>query len=196
MALADLVARLERDAQARVDDIGARADAEVRDIEAAAARGVADAAKQRLGRLRAERLSTLARELAQARLRARAAELAAQRALVERIMARARESLAEVEASPRYVEAVPILLDEALAYVEGLEARVRCSPSTALVLRSSASRRDLRIEIDPSAGPGVTVEAVDGALAVAIDNSLAARLGRLEPQLTIDLLARVDDGHR
>lgn len=192
MALPDLIAKLERDAQGQVEAIAQRAEAEVRAIEAAARQELAEAA----ARIHAERQTvvqaTFNRELSQARRRARADELDAQRALVARVLHRARALSVDASASPGYREAVAAHLEDALSYLEGVDVRLRCSAAMEPLLRPFAARRGVPIEIDPSVGPGFVAEARDGS--VTIDNTLAARLARLDAQLAVHLLAEVRRG--
>jgi vacuolar-type H+-ATPase subunit E/Vma4 len=186
VALPDLIARLERDAQGQVEAITQRADAEVRAIEAAAAREVADATTRDLAERRRARQVALQRELSLARRRARADELSARRAFMTRVFDRARALAA---AAPRQQDAAAGELEEVLSYLEGLDVRVRCPAGTASSLQGVATRRGVRVEIDEAVGPGFVAEAVDGS--VTIDHTLAARLARLEGQLAIDLMAEV-----
>jgi len=192
VALADLIARLERDAQGQVEAITQRADAEVRAIEAAAAQTLADAATRHLAERRSVLRATLQRELSQARRRARADELQARRALVARVLDRARALAADAAAAPPFRDAMADQLDAVLSYLEGLDVRVRCAADTAALLQEAAARRGVRIEIDPAIGPGFVAEAVDGS--VTIDHTLAARLAGLEGQLAIELMEEVGRG--
>lgn len=192
MALADLIARLERDAQGQVEAIAQRAEEEVRAIEAETARGLAEATAQALAARRAELQATLQAELGQARRRSRADHLAARHALVVRILTRARALIDEAAATARYRDALPAHFESALSYLEGLDVRVRCAAATEPLLRPLAAQRGVALQVDPTLGPGFVAETRDGS--VTIDNTLAARLGRIEPRLAIDLLAEVDRG--
>lgn len=190
MALPDLIARLDQDARSQVEAINARAEADVAGIAAAAARAVADTAAAASSHRRAEREAVSQRELAAARREARAAELVARRALLERILVRARDLLPAAARSPRYRETLPSHVKQALAYVEGLPVEVRCPAELEPVVASVIEgRADVALVTDESAGPGVVVRATNGS--VAIDNTLAARLARLESRLSVELMAEV-----
>ena len=192
MALPDLIARLEQDAESQVEAITRRADAEVRAIDAAATEAAAAATASHLGQRRADRHIAHQRELARARRLARARELEARHALLARILDRARARLQEAAASPRYAAALPTHLEEVLAYLEGLPARVRCGASEAARVGPLLSRQpEVELVVDESIGPGFLAEAADGS--VFVDNTLAARLSRLETRLAVELLAEV--GH-
>lgn len=185
MALVDLIARLEQDAQARVTALREQADAEVRAVEAEALRLAGEASTQRLQQRRHALQAQLQRELAAARQQARAEELAARRALVGRILARAEALVPELAATPEYRARVPGHAAEALTYLEGLRPVLRCSPALAALLEPLA-RDGVTLAPDAAVPPGVLAEAHDGS--VRVDNTLAARLRRLEARLTVELL--------
>lgn len=190
MALADLISRLEQEAQAQVDAIQRGADAEVRAIEDETEHAAAEATARRLEHERAARQFASQRELARVRREARAHELAARHAQLARILERARALLPEVAASTRYLEMLPSHAGEALSFVEGLRPRVRCQRRFAPVLQPMVARHEgAELVIDETVGPGVIAEAADGS--VVVDNTLAARLSRAETQLAIELLKRV-----
>lgn len=185
MALADLIARLEQDAQARVTALREQADAEVRAVEAEALRVAGEASSQRLQQRRHELEAQLQRELATARQQARARELAARHALAGRILARAQALIPQLGSSAEYRARVPAHAAEALTYLEGLRPVLRCAPAFASLLEPLA-RDGVTLAVDDAVAPGLVAEAADGSLRV--DNTLPARLRRLEARLTIELL--------
>lgn len=190
MSLADLIARLEQDADTQVEVITRQADADVLAIQSAAAQAAAASTASHLAQRRAERHAAHERELAQARRLARARELEAQHALLSCILDRARGQIAEEAASPQYMAVLPLHLEEALSHLEGLAAQVRCGRSAAAALRSAVSARpSIDLVVDEAIGPGLVAEAADGS--VIVDNTLAARLARLETRLAVELLAEV-----
>jgi vacuolar-type H+-ATPase subunit E/Vma4 len=192
MALSDLISRLEQEAQTRVLAIQQEADARVRAIDAANEQAVTEMTARHLHRERTERQIVQQRELAQARQRARARELAARRAQITRILERARAIVPEVAASAPYLDALPSHLEEALAFLEGLQPRARCQAAFVSVLQTTIARHaGAELVIDESVGPGVVVEARDGS--VVVDNTLAARLARMEASLAIELSRKLDD---
>jgi vacuolar-type H+-ATPase subunit E/Vma4 len=195
MGLEELVARLEHDADARVADILARADAEV---VALAAEAVEAASRHRDGTLaarRAARREELDREAAVARRGLREARLIAENALLERAFARTVELFEEVERTPEVRGALVRATENALRYFDG-PAVVRARPSIAEALRAATLARErvasVTIEADPSVPVGVIVTGVSGlaeeAGAVVVDETLVARLDRLRPRLAIALL--------
>ena len=191
MALPDLIARLEQEAQSRVEAIQRDADAEVRAIEADAEQAVRELTARQLEYGRAQRHVGLERALSLARRQARARELESLHAQIRRILTRARALIPEAAASARYVAAVPSHLEEALRFVEGLHPRVRCQPACAPVLAPIVARCGAELVIDNGIGPGVFVEAGNGS--VVVDNTLAARLARGESRFIIELARKLRD---
>ena len=192
MALSDLIARLEEDTTKEVQAIAARADADVQAIRAATERAIASASLERLESQRIKRAANRDRDLARAGRDARGEELKARHALLARVFGRARALAPETGASESYQRVLGSHLEEALSYVQGLRPRVRCQAAVASVLRPIAARHDgAEIVIDETVGPGVVVEAADGS--VVVDNTLIARLARIEPKLAVELLAELSD---
>jgi vacuolar-type H+-ATPase subunit E/Vma4 len=192
MALVDLITRLEQDVASQVEALRRKADDDVRAIDAATELALAEASAAHVGRKRAERQATLRQELAEARRKVRARELDARHALLARVMDRARAMLPEVGRSDAYRLALPAHLAEALSYLDGVPCRVRCPSSCEPALRELATRHDgVSLEVDESVGPGFIAEALDGS--VVIDNTLTARLARMQGQLVVELLREV--GH-
>jgi vacuolar-type H+-ATPase subunit E/Vma4 len=119
----------------------------------------------------------------------------ARHALLARILERACALVPEVSASSSYLEALPSHLEEALSYLEGTRPHVRCQATFAAALQSIVARHEgATLVIDESVGPGVVAEAADGA--VAVDNTLAARLARVESRVAIELLKEMSGAER
>jgi vacuolar-type H+-ATPase subunit E/Vma4 len=194
MALSDLISRLEHEARSQVQTIEREALAEVRAIEAATEQTIADTTTRHLECERAERQAVQQRELARARREAHARELEARHAQLARVLDRARTLVPEVAASASYAEALPSHLEEALSFLEGARPRVKCPSALIATLRPTAARHEgVELVIDESVGPGIVAEAAD--CSVIVDNTLAARLARLEPRLAIELFRMLGDGH-
>jgi vacuolar-type H+-ATPase subunit E/Vma4 len=192
MALPDLITRLEQEAHSRVEAIHRGADAEVRAIEEEAERAVAEVMRRHLEREHAGRRATQDRELAAARRHTRGRELEAQHALLARVVARARSLLPETAESPAYRAVLPRHLDEALSFLQGLHPQVRCQAAFVPVLESAIVEREgARIVIDESVGPGIVAESGDGS--VIVDNTLTARLRRVETDLATELARRLSE---
>jgi len=190
MGLEELIARLERVADARVAEIRERAKAEKDGIEAASTVASARHREEALAARARERRVTLDQELAEARQRANAERLAAEYALLERILARTRELIADVDREPGYLAAVPRQLEGALRFVEGQAIVVRCRPSIAAVARAAlASRGDVTLEEAADAPVGIRITLRDGSMEV--DDTLLERLSRLRTRLAMELVGGV-----
>jgi vacuolar-type H+-ATPase subunit E/Vma4 len=193
MALADLIARLELEAQERVRAIQEKTDAEVRAIEDSTEEAMAQIMTRQFEREREDRGRVRQRELAMARRQARTRELEALHVEIARILNRARGMVPEIAASPSYVGAVTSHLEEALSFLNGLQPRVRCQAAVATVLQSAIDRHvGAQLLIDDSVGPGFVAEAADGS--VLVDNTIVARLARAETSLAIALARKLTDG--
>jgi vacuolar-type H+-ATPase subunit E/Vma4 len=188
MALEDLIARLERDAEARAAGLEAAADAEASALLAEAGKVAAEVSERELNSRRAQRRAQMDAALAEARRLARGALLEAQHALLARMLARARELVPEVGRSAEYLAELPRHWAEARRFLEGVQVVVRCQPALVALLRSGADAQVTFVE-DASLPPGVVVTAADDS--VFIDNTLPARLQRLEARLAVELLASV-----
>ena len=182
MGLAELVTRLERDADARVDGIEARAREELAAIEKAQERASSDSLAAELATRRAARLAATERELSLARRSADRAVLRARREALDRVLARASELLEGANADPAYRATLGARVRAALGFV-GSDAVVRCRADLAGALR------DLGVAVreDPAIGAGFVVEAG----AVRVDETLAARLERMRDAIVMELAAEI-----
>lgn len=190
MALADLIARLEHDADARIAELTAKAEAEARSILAEASRVKETLRTTELGQRRAARQARLERELAEARARARAQVLEARHAVLARIFEQARARLPALGASEAWSAVLPQHLEQALRYVEGQRVIVKCAPPFTPIVRQHLAGRDTVIVVeDPQTPAGFIVTSADEG--VVIDQTLSARLTRSEQRLAVELMARV-----
>lgn len=191
MALDDLIARLEQDADAQVDAIARAADAEVAAIALAVTQALSARTEHSLETGRATRRAAFERQLADRRRAARARELAARHATIDRVFTRALAILPGSSHTGAWDAIWPRLASEALSYLPGSACRVRCRPEVAAIIRRTLGH-DPRVTVmeDTTADPGLVVDAGDGS--VTIDATLATRLAQRRPQLAIGLLA--EDG--
>lgn len=190
MALADLIARLERDAEARLTELTAKTDAEATRLLADAARARETHRDRELALRRAARRARHQREQAEARQHARADRLRAQHALLERIFARARLLLPELAASPAWRAALPRHLAHALRYLEGQRVVVKCAPAVVELVRAHLGHRDDVVVLEePTLALGCQAMTPDES--VLIDDTLGARLARAEARLAVELIAEV-----
>jgi hypothetical protein len=167
MALEDLIARLEREAQSRVDAVLEKARAEAAAVDRQAAQDTSRERAAVLAERRARRRAQLDRELGLLRVKLRAAELAARQRVLECIFERAR--------ALSRASAVPSQLSAARAYLPG-RLRARCAPDLADAVRAAG------IEV---AGEAQGLVLDDGDC--TIDLSPAALLSRRRAQLFIEL---------
>ncbi len=190
MAIQELLAALDAEADARAEEQLAAARAEAKRIAEAAAEQLAAARSARVSDVESKvRRETEAR-LSSERRRARAEVLRERHAMVERVLAAATACFPSAIMAAR----VPLErhLAEALAHVEGTVARVHCRPELMAAIEPLAAARGLTVEATPAAGWGVV--AADGSGRIEVDNTLEARLVRMRAVLAVALARRVEEG--
>lgn len=190
MAITELLAALDAEADARAEQELAAARAEATRITDAAAVQLAAARAARVNDVESKvRRETEAR-LSAERRRARTEVLRERHAMVERVLAAAAACFPSAITGGR----VPLErhLTEALAYIEGAGARVRCRPELRPQLEALAATHGLKLEEEPAAGWGV--DAVDASGRIEVDNTLEARLERMRAVLAVALAQRVEEG--
>lgn len=190
MALQDLLAALEREAEQRIAaeqaEAATAAAALLRDAEA---RRVAHR-EDRLARERARLEAAAAREVALATRDAEHAVLTAREALVERVLVLVREGLARDPLSAAEAAALATLAERALAHAGDRPAGVRATPSLQPVLAARWLGRGLAVEADEAVSAGSQVATTDGR--VVIDASLPGRLTAREADARIHILASLE----
>jgi len=187
MALPELISTLEEDADAEIRRELHRARSE-------AAR-VARESAARIERRRVERLAAreaeLRREAELAIVRAhhdaRHAVLSARARMIERVFDAARAALPSVLERPELEEVLRRDLETALSLIGEDRAVVRCPAALEPMVRAIAGETS-EIEIDDAVGLGVEVMSADRTL--RIDQTLAARIERLRPALSIAIATR------
>lgn len=175
MALSDLIARLERDAQARLDDVARRTREEIEQIEAQAGRASAQRRDAELAARRTRRQAALDRELAAARAKARGEVLRARQTLIDRIFERARALLPTRATAPEVREAIAGRVSRSLSYLGGA-ARGRCSAE----LTGALTRPGVAWEADAKVPAGALLEALDGSVTIDLTLERALESGRAE----------------
>jgi vacuolar-type H+-ATPase subunit E/Vma4 len=191
MPIAQLLEALEREARAQ-------AEAVLEEARAAAATVTRDA-DERLALRRADALGAREAELraageamlAEARRSGRRRVLEARRQLLERVFVAARALFPAAMTEPAYGAALPGHLAEALRAVGDGPAAVRCPEALVTSVRAAvADRKDVAVRGDAAAPPGVTVVTADDV--IEVDDTLDGRLERLRPQLSLEVLARLE----
>jgi vacuolar-type H+-ATPase subunit E/Vma4 len=112
--------------------------------------------------------------------------------LVERVLQAAKALLPEAARRTASARALRGELEEALAFVGGEGATVRCSEELASSIREAVGNRGgVTVESDPAFGPGFIVVGTGGS--VLIDRTLQTRLQRLAPTLAIEIHKRLEE---
>ncbi|MGE0440464.1 MAG: V-type ATP synthase subunit E [Gemmatimonadales bacterium] len=189
MALAELLARLESEAQTEAARIASDAAARAREIADAGSARLERERRAATERLHRTREDAVRRGLAAAERSARERRLTARAAAVDRILAAARGTLQSVPAE-RYAALIPELVADTVRYLEGRAAVLTCPADAAP--RVAALAAGATVESPPGALPGILGRTADGR--VTVDNTLAARLDRRQADLAIALAARLEGG--
>lgn len=190
MALAQLIAALERGAEEEVRRIQEEADAEVARLgEEVRARLDGRRARER-ARLQERLRGETELRLSAARLEGRRRVLAARDGMLKRVLEAARGRLQEALADPRYAETLPSALEQALGFLPG-GGVLLCSPEIAQVVRQSlGGSADVEVCPELNAGTGFTVTSADESLCV--DGTLEARLAAAWPELSMHIAGLVE----
>jgi vacuolar-type H+-ATPase subunit E/Vma4 len=126
-------------------------------------------------------------ELVEARRRSRSIVLGARQRLLDRVFVAAEARLPHLLDEATYRTALPDEVQLALTYVGGEPAVIRCSSSLTDAIRLLvADRPGTTVKADPVVGSGFKVASADGY--VEVDCTLEARLQRLRPQLSLEVL--------
>jgi vacuolar-type H+-ATPase subunit E/Vma4 len=189
VGLSELVARLERDLDARVAAIEERTRKEAEAFDARAREESRHTLEEALASRRTGRRARLARELADARQRVRLAELCARRALVDRVLARTGELLARADRDDGYRVTVAPQVERALRYVGVRPVVVRCRPSLAALVRSALADQEGVTCEEADMPVGFLVRTRDGS--VEIDETLPTLLERSRRRLALRLAALI-----
>jgi vacuolar-type H+-ATPase subunit E/Vma4 len=180
VALAELLAALEREAAAEITAVAERARAEVEGLRA-------EAARRRDDRLRTDTAAHRVAVQADADSRLADAERAAAReVLAERAAMLARLRAAVVERLPAAAAGmVEPLVAMALAPLRGSDVTLRCPAALAAAVRACVGAGP-RIDPEGATGSGVRAELEDGHLVVdaTLETMLARAWGRLQIEAT------------
>lgn len=190
MALDALLSALTQEADRAVEQILSSAREDAKRLRAEAETLVERRCADAIATREAELKASAEVERARAR-RATAVRVVQSRdACLDRVFNEAAGALEDALEGPDNVAAPAALAAEALAFFSGVPVVVRCR--TSLVERVRAALHppvEASVVPDDTLAPGVIVEAVDGS--VIVDNTVGARLQRLRPSLSIELLQRI-----
>jgi vacuolar-type H+-ATPase subunit E/Vma4 len=192
MAGSDLDTELRRAANETAESIldAARSDSER--VVSQSERAIEGRRRELMALKEAEYGADARRAIATERHTAMRAVLMARTKLVDRVLERARGLLPEAAADERYLAALGAELAEALKFVEGDDAMVRCSPALEPTVRNSLSDRPrVRVQTDQEIGTGFIVVGAGGS--VVVDGQLETRIDRLASTLAFEIHARLQD---
>lgn len=168
MALDQLLAALERDAQAEADRILAEARSDAAAREARTEALLAERRSRLLDEREAQREAELEGELAAARLTARRHALAARETVLDRVFAAAQGACAAAASDPAYHATLVPRLERALAcFAPGSRLTISASPPLVPeITRWSDRPADTAVIADPQLGTGFRIAGADGSLEV------------------------------
>lgn len=192
MAGSDLTTELRRSAERTVESIltAARTDAER--LASKAERRIGDRRRKVMKDKEIEHGAEARVAMAAARHAAMRAVLLSRTLLVERVLERARALLPEAAQTEPYLSALGGELTEALRFVDGDGAMVRCSVDLAPAVREALrGRPEVTVEAETDVGTGFIVSGDGGS--VLVDGRLETRIDRLAATLAIEIHARLQE---
>ena len=178
MALADILAALEAQAAAQVDQIEAEATHAADQILSAATANAGEIRARHLREIQSPLQHERARRLNQARMAALSAINQARERLLASAIQRARQQLADLRDAPGYPTILRALAEEACAQIGGAVV-LHADPRDALHLR--AWFPNIQIEYDLQCWGGVAAATPDRRIVVI--NTFEARLEQAQPML-------------
>jgi vacuolar-type H+-ATPase subunit E/Vma4 len=191
LALDQLITALEEDAEKQ-----AHSELDQARVEA---QRIATQARDQIVRRRAEFLVRMENdlreeteiELVEARRRSRSIVLGARQRLLDRVFTAAAARLPGLLEERAYRDALPDELRTALTYVGDDPATIACSPQLAGAIEALvAGRAGTTIRPDDEVGSGFKVLSADAY--VTVDVTLDARLERLRPRLSLEVLRELE----
>lgn len=191
MPLPELLATLEREAEAKVAEELQRAEDEAKRLRQVAVGEGEARVKQRLTE-HARALRVQAEErLVEVRRKAEARLLQARWALLDRVFEGALALQGEARGWPSYAAALERDVRTLLGLSRGEAVTLLCAPADCLAVTAAAGAGP-RVEGLPGLAAGVRLRSADGR--VEMDRSLTARLAAARSALAIRVMQRVEDG--
>ncbi|MDR7483203.1 MAG: V-type ATP synthase subunit E family protein [Armatimonadota bacterium] len=179
----ELIALLEREAQAEREQILAEARTQAEAIVAAARQQAAELVARHRERLEAEYRAAMTKAQSTAQLRATSLVLRAKEEEIGKVFAEAEAELARLgQDAQAYPAALQTFIEEAVASL-GSAAVITVHPADAPVAQAVVRRHgwQVRVTTDPAVRGGARVASADGRFVVT--NTLASRLERARPML-------------
>ena len=178
----ELRRRAEETATSILREARAEADRLVDEAQRIAEERRSEAIQDREAKYRSEARIAIAAE----RHEALRGVLEARTRAVERVLAELRSILPDASTTESYLASLADQISEALQYVDGDGAAVRCSPSLQAAIRAALrDRPQVRVEPDPDVGTGFVLTGAEGT--VLVDGRLETRIERLAPTLAIEI---------
>ena len=192
MPLDQLIAALGEDADQQAQSELEQARAEAARITAETRDEIVRRRAETLGRLETDLREETERELVETRRRSRGLVLGARQQLLDRVFMAAETRLPDLLDEPAYLSALPGELAVALSYIGEDPAIIHCSPPLAETIGALvAGREGITVQPDDAVGSGFTAVSGDGY--VTVDVTLNARLERLRPQLSLEVLRELEE---
>lgn len=191
MALDQLIATLEHEAQAEAEELLAAARAEAAALLASAEEGAAQRRREATGNWESRVNAQVAEGLLEERRAARRMLLESRHRLVGQVVDAARPLLAGMLGSDQYRTRLAAWTAQAFECIGARTARVLCHPSLVGDLtRLAAGHPNATVVAHPSVGAGFRVVTEGDALQV--DCTLEGRLEALLPVLSMEVLEKFE----
>lgn len=192
MAASDLDTELRQNAERTAESIRGEARADAERLGSESDRLIEDWRSQALREKEAEYGAQARVAIAAERHAAMEAVLLARTRVVARVLERARALLPDAGQKEAYLSTLSSELMEALQFVDGEGAVVRCSAALAPAVREGLrDRPEVKVETEADLGTGFVVVGAEGS--VVVDGRLETRIDRLASVLAIEIHARLQE---
>ena len=189
MPLPELLATLEREADARAAEELQRAEDQAERLRQEAASAGSARVEERLTEHARELRARAEEKLVEARRKAETRRLEARLALLDRVFEGALALQGEVRGWTSYAAALEHDVRTLLGLVRGEEVTLLCASADRAAVVAAAGPGQ-RVEVSPELPAGVKLRSADGRL--EMDRSLSARLAAARPVLAIQVVQRVE----
>jgi len=192
MAASDLDTELRQSAERTAESIRGEARADSERLGSESDRLIEDWRSQALREKEAEYGAQARVAIAAERHAAMEAVLLARTRVVARVLERARALLPDAGQKEAYLSTLSSELMEALQFVDGEGAVVRCSAALAPAVREGLrDRPEVKVETEADVGTGFVVVGAEGS--VVVDGRLETRIDRLASVLAIEIHTRLQE---
>ena len=192
MAASDLDTELRQSAERTAESIRGEARVDSERLGSESDRLIEDWRSQALREKEAEYGAQARVAIAAERHAAMEAVLLARTRVVARVLERARALLPDAGQKEAYLSTLSSELMEALQFVDGEGAVVRCSAALAPAVREGLrDRPEVKVETEADVGTGFVVVGAEGS--VVVDGRLETRIDRLASVLAIEIHTRLQE---